>query len=178
MTTKWPKQSPNQFNSTKISPKSLGNFFLEKNHPMLKTFAQIAIFFQIWSHWLSTKEWLSSKVFWLKDPALEFVWAWHGTTETPKDTLVKKTTKTQALHPLRHALHIITMVRQNSTCVCSDYNQLCEPLQLLFAPLKCGCFLAVESKHIVDVTHYIGHYSWVGYIKFLYSAFYHKAIFS
>jgi hypothetical protein len=42
MTTKWPNLSPNQLYSTKISPKSLGNFFLEKNRPMLKTFAQMA----------------------------------------------------------------------------------------------------------------------------------------
>jgi hypothetical protein len=37
---KWPKQSPNQSYSTKILPKSLVNFFLEKNLPMLKNFCQ------------------------------------------------------------------------------------------------------------------------------------------
>jgi hypothetical protein len=38
MTTKWPKQSPNQFYSTKILPKSLGNFFLENISPNAENF--------------------------------------------------------------------------------------------------------------------------------------------
>jgi hypothetical protein len=46
-----PNNPPNQFYSTKTLPKSLGNFFLEKNRPMLKTFAQMAKFFsRLWSH--------------------------------------------------------------------------------------------------------------------------------
>jgi hypothetical protein len=63
---KWPKKSPNQFQSTKISPKSMGIFFLEKNCPMLKTFAQMAKIFPIWSHWLSTKDrtWLKEFRLW------------------------------------------------------------------------------------------------------------------
>jgi hypothetical protein len=60
---KWPKQSHNQLYSTKTLPKSLGNFFLEKNCPKLRTFAQMAKFFPIWSHWLSTKEFYETRLY-------------------------------------------------------------------------------------------------------------------
>jgi hypothetical protein len=45
-----PNNPPTNFYSTKILPKSLGNFFLEKNLPMLKTFAKWQKIFPIWSH--------------------------------------------------------------------------------------------------------------------------------
>jgi hypothetical protein len=48
----------------------LGNFFVVKNRPTLRFFAQMAKFFPIWSHWLPMKDWLSSKVFWVWDPTI------------------------------------------------------------------------------------------------------------
>jgi hypothetical protein len=50
MTTKMAQTTPNQFYSAKTLPKSLGNFFVVKNRPTLRFFAQMAKFFPIWSH--------------------------------------------------------------------------------------------------------------------------------
>jgi hypothetical protein len=62
-----PSNPPTNFIQLKFCPNHWAIFSLNKNCLMLKFFAKLAKFFPIWSHWLSTKDWLLLKEFRLWD---------------------------------------------------------------------------------------------------------------
>jgi hypothetical protein len=59
---KGPNNPQTNFIQLRFCPNHWAIFSLQKNCPMLKNSAQLARFFPIWSHWLSTKDWLVERV--------------------------------------------------------------------------------------------------------------------